>query len=167
MDLRDELDFDLETFRYQNIGKSRHRGIEAGVDLRAAAPFGAFVRYTLQAATSRVGEYLGSYLKAIPRHFVVAGIDAGGDAGLAGSVVATNAMDIYLDDANTIELPDWTRFDAKLSYRIGNTGAFVQVANLFDAEYSTTGFPDSADPSVIHYYPAAGRTLRVGLSQEW
>jgi outer membrane receptor protein involved in Fe transport len=167
MNLRDELDFDLETFRYQNIGRSRHRGIEAGLDLRAARPFGAFVRYTLQSATSRTGEHFGNYLKAIPRHFIFAGVDAGGEDGLAGSVVATSAFGIYLDDANTVELPNWTRFDAKLSYRVGDNSAFVQVANLFDAEYSTTGFPDSADPSVIHYYPAAGRTLRIGLSRGW
>src|SRR5688572_33006375 len=33
MDMKDELDFDVQSLRYVNIGRSRHRGIEAGVTL--------------------------------------------------------------------------------------------------------------------------------------
>ena len=33
MDMTDELDFDLATFRFVNIGESRHRGVEAGLKL--------------------------------------------------------------------------------------------------------------------------------------
>ncbi|MGH7577539.1 MAG: TonB-dependent receptor, partial [Longimicrobiales bacterium] len=169
MDIRDEIDFDIASFGYQNIGRSRHRGIEAGLDLRGVRPYSAFVRYALQAVTSRVdGENFGNALKAIPRHFIVAGARAGReDAGPAVSLTATTARRIWLDDANTMRLPDWTRWDARVSWAVAGLTVHADVYNLFDAEYSTTGFPDSADPTTIHYYPAAGRTLYVGVSRSW
>lgn len=81
---------------------------------------------------------------------------------------------MWLDDANTMRLPDWTRWDARVSWGVRgffcgacSTTVYADAYNLFDAEYSTTGFPDSADPSTIHYYPAAGRTLYVGVSRSW
>lgn len=169
MDIRDEIDFDIASFGYQNIGRSRHRGIEAGLDLRGVRPYSAFVRYALQAVTSRVdGENFGNALKAIPRHFIVAGARAGHeDAGPAVSLTATTARRIWLDDANTMRLPDWTRWDTRVSWAVAGLTVHADVYNLFDAEYSTAGFPDSADPTTTHYYPAAGRTLYVGLSRSW
>ncbi|MGH7504435.1 MAG: TonB-dependent receptor, partial [Longimicrobiales bacterium] len=68
MDMKDELDFSVEMLRYVNIGRSRHRGVEAGIVLQGPRSGTAFVNYTLQSATSRVGENEGNYLKAIPRH---------------------------------------------------------------------------------------------------
>lgn len=168
MDIRDELDFDLQTFSYGNIGKSRHRGIEAAIDLRGARPYGAFVRYTLQDATARTGDDDGKYLKAIPRHYIVAGVNAGRqDEGPAASLTASSARRIWLDDANTMTLPDWTRWDARVSWGTRGFTVFADVYNLLDAEYSTTGFPDAAEASIIHYYPAAGRTLHLGVSRAW
>ncbi|CAN5248954.1 hypothetical protein BH20GEM2_BH20GEM2_03030 [soil metagenome] len=43
----------------------------------------------------------------------------------------------------------------------------LEVFNLLDREYSTTGFPDPAGSGVVYYDPAAGRTLQAGLSRGW
>lgn len=167
IDMRDELDVDLETFRYVNIGRSRHRGIEAGLDLRALRGLGAYANYTLQAVTFRRGDYEGNALKAIPRHSLAAGLRMGTVDGLAGSVAMQSAWGIYLDDANTIELPGHTRVDARLSYPIASLRLDVEVFNLLDREYSTTGYPDPGGTGTVYYYPAAGRVLQVGLSTAW
>ena len=167
LDLRDELDFDLQTFRYQNLGRSRHRGLEAGLNLHGPGTVGGFANYTLQSAISRLGDNAGKYLKAIPRHFVTAGMTVGSSTGLAGGVVVSSARRIYLDDANTRELPGWTRWDVRLAYAVRGVLLSAGVYNLWDTKYSTTGFPDAADPSVVYYYPAAGRTLQLGLSRDW
>jgi len=167
MRMRDEIDFDLQTFSYGNIGRSRHTGIEAGLDLQGPAGAGASATYTLQSATTRIGEHSGNQLKAIPRHFFTAGARTGSHAGLQASVGASGARTIWLDDANTIELPGWTRWDARLTWSAGRIRVFADVHNFTDARYSTTGFPDGADPSVIYYHPAAGRTFRIGLSRDW
>ena len=162
LDLKDEVDFDIETFSYRNIGQSRHRGIEAGLHVRPAGPLGGFVNYTLQAVTSQSGDDAGKYLKAIPRHFVVAGGSARHKA-LTATLSATTARKTWLDDANTLELPDWTRWDARVTYDWRGAQVFADVLNIADAEYSTTGFPDAAG-GAVYYHPAAGRTLQLGLS---
>jgi outer membrane receptor protein involved in Fe transport len=167
LSLRDELDFDLETFQYENIGKSRHDGLETGLSIRGPGSLALFGNYTLQSATSRVGENAGKYLKAIPRHVWTGGVTAGASTGPAGSLLVTTARKAYLDDANTRQLPAWTRWDARLSYALGGVRLGADIFNVLDRKYSTTGFPDVTDPSVVYYYPAAGRTLQIGLSHDW
>jgi vitamin B12 transporter len=164
MDMRDELDFDFQSFRYINIGRSRHRGVESGLRLYGAGATGAFVNYTLQSVTSRLGEHEGKYLKAIPRHILRTGASTSHTSGLGASLTATSAWGIYLDDANTITLPGYTRVDAGLSYPIRRVRLSVEVFNLLDREYSTTGFPDFAGSGEIFYFPAAGRVIQVGMS---
>jgi outer membrane receptor protein involved in Fe transport len=125
-----------------------------------------FANYTLQAATQRTGDDVGKQLKAIPRHFVVAGATVGNASVATASLIASTARRIYLDDANTRELDGWTRWDARASYRIGGVNLFADVFNLFDATYSTTGFPDPAGTGAFVFHPAARRTLQAGLSWE-
>ena len=165
LDLENEIDFDINTFGYNNIGESQHRGLELGANLNAPQNITLFGNYTMQAATRVGGEADGKYLKAIPRHVIAGGISAGPATGLNAAVTGTNTRQIFLDDANTIELPNFTRWDARVGYTFGRYKVFADVFNLLDSEYSTTGFPD-ADPTsgVVYYHPAAGRTLQIGLS---
>ena len=167
LDMADELDIDLQSYRYVNIGRSRHRGLEAGLEVTAAGGPAAYASYTLQAVTFRNGEYRGNALKAIPRHAFAAGVRAGGSRGPAGSLGVHGARGIQLDDANTIELPGWTRCDARLSHGWRGLRLDVEVFNLLDREYSTTGYPDPAGSGTVFYYPAAGRVLQLGVTASW
>ena len=54
--------------------------------------------------------------------------------------------------------------DARLSVPVLRHRVWIEALNLFGEEYSTTGFPDSADPGTVYYFPAAGRVLQVGIS---
>lgn len=164
LEMRDELDVDLQTFRYVNIGRSRHRGVEAGLELNGSPGVGAYANYTLQAVTFRYGDYHGNALKAIPRHSLAMGLRLGAAEGLAGAVTAQSTWGVYLDDANTLALPGYTRVDARLTYPIARVRLEAEVFNLLDREYSTTGYPDPAGTGAVYYYPAAGRVLQVGLS---
>ena len=164
MDMTDELDFNIETFSYVNIGKSRHRGVEAGAKLYVQDRATIFFNYTLQNVTSRFGGFEGKYVKAIPRDFISAGLNASHASGLGGSFTVNAARRIFLDDANTITLPNYTTADARLAYERRPFTLALDIFNLFDETYSTTGFPDPAGSDVVFFYPAAGRTLRLGLS---
>lgn len=166
MEMRDELDFDLESFRYVNLGRSRHQGVEASarVSGRAASVFTA---YTLQDVTSRRGENAGNALKAIPRHFLSAGVEAGRRDGPAAALSASRAWGIWLDDANTVELPGFTRVDGRLSYPLGGVRITLDAFNLLDHEYSTTGYMDPSGSGTAFYFPAAGRTLQLGLGSSF
>lgn len=161
MDMHDELDFDVATLRYVNIGRSRHRGAETGLRWTGAGPWSAYTNYTLQAATSRVGANAGKSLKAVPRQAL------GGGVGLAVAGLpevqadATHARDIHLDDANTVELPAWTRIDAQLTQRVDRLFVTLQVRNVLGARVNTTGFIDPSGTGQAYFHPAAGRTLHL------
>jgi iron complex outermembrane receptor protein len=162
MEMRDELDFDIQNFRYVNLGRSRHRGIEASARV-STSPASLFAGYTLQDVVSRTGENDGKALKAIPRHFLTAGIDAGRANGLAGSLSASRAWGIWLDDANTRRLPAFTRVDGRLSYPVRRVRITLDAFNLLNRKYSTTGFLDPAGSGTAFYFPAAERTLQLGI----
>ncbi|HEX6938078.1 MAG TPA: TonB-dependent receptor [Longimicrobiales bacterium] len=164
MDMEDEIDFDVATLRYVNIGRSRHRGIEAGLGVRVLERGSAFLNYTQQRAVARGGEMDGKQLKAIPRHVVTGGFSLTPVGRLETGVLMSHTRGAYLDDANTAEIPAYTRVDARVSYPIaGGVRVYADVRNLFDAEYSTTGFPDPAGTGAAYYYPAAGRMLEIGF----
>lgn len=164
IDMTDELDFDFETFRFVNIAESRHRGVEAGLSVFAGPRLSAFANYTLQHVTAQNGAFAGNFVKAIPRDFVSAGLSAAHRSGVDGSVIVRSAQRMFLDDANTLRLPGYTTADARLGYRLAAVTLALEAFNLFDAAYSTTGFPDPAGQGVLFLYPAAGRTFRLGLA---
>lgn len=162
MDTEDEIDFDLGAFRYVNIGRSRHQGIEAGLALSAPAGLSASLAYTLQDVSDR--ETPERQLKAVPRHTLGAAVSWSHRAGPTVSLASTTLRGIWLDDANTIELPGFTRVDARLSIPLLRARVTLDVHNLLDAAYNTTGFPDTAGSGTVFYYPAAGRVLQLALS---
>ena len=163
MDMRDELDFDLQQFKYVNIGRSRHRGVETGLTLEAPRSVSAFVNYTRQDATSRLGENAGKQLKAIPRDSWSLGLTRTPAHGFGAALTATSVHHTFLDDANTRSLTPYTRIDARASYPVAGVRLTVDVRNLFDRAYSTTGYPDPAGSGTLLLYPASGRVVTIGL----
>jgi outer membrane receptor protein involved in Fe transport len=171
INMKDEIDFDLQQFKYVNIGKSRHQGFEMGLRLQWLSGITPFINYTNQAATSQYGESKGKYLKAVPRQVITGGLTLTPLTDFAAGLTVRSHKDIYLDDQNTIVLPDYTVTDLKFSYdmqiKAVSTRIFVEILNVFDRIYSTTGFPDPAGTSgLVYYYPAAERYFRLGLMVE-
>jgi outer membrane cobalamin receptor len=166
IEMRDELDFSVETFRYVNIGRSRHRGLEAGVNLTGARA-STFANYTLQSVRSRSGTNEGKRLKAIPQHTLGGGISLQPWKTLETSLFVTNVSDVYLDDANTVELPAFTRIDARISLGVRAINVFVDARNLLGERYSSTGFLDPGGSGEAYFYPAAGRVIELGVRGGW
>jgi iron complex outermembrane receptor protein len=169
IDMKNELDFDVNTFRYVNIGQSRHRGLEAGANLDGARASG-FATYALQSARSRSGANLGNRLKAIPAHSITAGVSVRPPIRrepVEASVLLIHARGIYLDDQNSRTLPDYSRVDARVSLRLRGMSLHVEMRNLLGARYSTSGFLDPSGSGEAYLYPAAGRTLEVGVRGGW
>ncbi|HEY7395083.1 MAG TPA: TonB-dependent receptor [Gemmatimonadaceae bacterium] len=166
-DMRNELDFDLQNYRYVNLGKSRHRGLETGINLQGPSSFSAFANLALQHVTSRAGEDSGKQLKAIPRRVLAAGVSHAPTTGLSASVSVSNVGDTFLDDANTLTLPGHTQVDARLSYPLGRARLSVDARNLFGARFNSTGFPDPGGTPLVYYFPAARRVLTVGVESGW
>jgi outer membrane receptor protein involved in Fe transport len=167
MEMEDEIDFDLATLRYVNIGQSRHRGIEASVTVDGLGPGAGYIAYTLQSATARSGAFTGRSLKAIPRHGWSGGVSAAVGPGLEAAADLTRSSGAWLDDDNTIELDSFTRVDVRLTADTPAGTAFLEVRNALGARYSTTGFPDPSGSGTVYYHPASGRTLGLGMALDW
>lgn len=166
MTMKDEIDFDVTSLKYVNIGKSRHAGLEADVRVDGGLRSG-FVNYTMQAAKARSGDNSGKYLKAIPRHQISAGISSLLYRGLAGSLVLTSVHKVFIDDANTTELPSYTTIDAQLSVPWRRLQFFVEARNVLDEQYDTNGFFDPGGSAQIYFFPAAGRVISGGIRSAW
>ena len=91
----------------------------------------------------------------------------GPGAASAAQPFLRGAWGMWLDDANTLTLPAYVRFDGKVSYAIDGIRIGLSGRNLLDAQYSTTGYPDPAGSGTTYYYPAAGRTLTLSVTAAW
>lgn len=163
-DMRDELDFDFQTFRYVNLARSRHRGVETGLQLHHPSGSQAFVSYTAQAVTSRFGPNMGRFLRAVPGRHLTAGASLAHRSGLAANASVNRLWRIYLDDANAVQLPAFAQLDLRVSQRLDRYRVSLEVFNVLDRAFSPTGFPDPSGTELFYYHPAAGRRVRVGVS---
>jgi hypothetical protein len=162
LEMRNELDFDLQSLKYVNIGKSRHRGAEAGLNWSTGILSG-FASVTTQDVVARAGDNVGRQLKAVPGEVLAAGLTAApGNLGTA-TVSLTRTADMYIDDANTRRIPDWTRVDAQVSRSFTLVTMVLGARSVLDERINGTGFLDPAGSGTAYFYPAAGRALTLGI----
>lgn len=164
--MRDELDFDLAKFRYVNVSRSEHKGIELGARVDAAAGASVFASLTRQSVLATNGANAGRQLKAIPRQTFSAGV-TGGPPRLQGSVSISDMRGAFLDDANQRRLPSYTRVDARLSTTAGALRFNLDLINALDRKLVSTGFPDPSGTDLVYYLPAAGRVFQLGVGSAW
>ena len=162
IDMKNEIDFSFETFSNVNIGESRHRGVETSISVEKSESGSVFLNYTLQNVTFLKGENLGNRVKAIPLHAFSGGVTA--DLGsVSSSLVLRGIRDTYVDDANTTMLPDYVIVDARISYTRNEYRLTFDVFNALNKKYNSTAFQDPAGSEVLFIFPAALRTVSVGV----
>jgi outer membrane cobalamin receptor len=154
-DVEDEIDFDVRTFRYGNIGRSRHRGFEG-----TAGNSSARLTYTWTRVEPAGGEHRGRQLKNIAEHVLRA--DFNFRLGADVHVAAEHAAGRFLDDANRFPLDDATVVDVKVARGVTPTLTLaLEGHNIFDDQYAPLGF---ALDDALFYYPAQPRTLSLVLT---
>lgn len=163
----DEIDFDVVTFRYANIGRTRHRGIEAAAKLFDKGPFSPFVSYSWNRTEPREGENRSRQLKNVPEHILRPGISIALPASFRIEALSTTLAGRFLDDDNRIRLEDSTVFDMRFEKRFRRLRAHLDLLNVTDREWEELGLalPDFSGELVPYYYPAAGFAARLGI--EW
>ena len=161
MDMENEIDFSFETFSNVNIGKSRHQGVEAGLSLEREGWGSVFANYTLQDVTQQSGENIGNAVKAIPESAVGAGVMTA-IGPFSAAVTMKSVSGIWVDDANTVELPDYATMDVRLAWEVSNWMFTVDVYNALDHDHDSTAYPDPAGSDVLFLFPSALRTVSLG-----
>ncbi len=160
--IKNEIDFNLRTFKYDNISDSKHMGIELGV-ITSTLGFNTFANYTFTEAESLTEEMKGFQLKGIPKKVYSFGLSYLFEFGLNASLAASSSHDGYLDDVNENKIPDYITWDAKLSYKYGSVGLNFSVINLFDRKYYTMGY--TLD-NINYYFPMAQRNILADIILE-
>jgi iron complex outermembrane receptor protein len=166
-DMRDELDFDVTQFRYINVGRSLHKGVEIGARVDGAMGNNAFVTLTRQDVVAKNGANAGRHLKAIPRQVITSGFAARLPLRLQGSLSVSDIRGASIDDANLRRLPAYTRVDTRLSSGGPSVRFSFDVLNLFNRSLVSTAFPDPSGTDVVYYHPAAGRVVLFGVMSSW
>jgi vitamin B12 transporter len=157
----DEIDFDPATFRYRNIGSSRHRGLE----LAAAGMFHG-VEPSLSYDWTRV-ESLdnggGAQLKNIPKHVVRAGVSAPLPLALYGTLRWTLKSGRFLDDEERFPLGTLNTIDASLRRDLGRARIELHLLNLLGRNSNALGFvlTDFRGEAVPYVYPSERFTARL------
>ncbi len=161
--MRDELDFDVTSFRYVNIGRSLHRGVELGTRLTVTNGALFFANLSRQSVLAESGQFEGRQLKAIPRSIASAGADLRLWRGVSGGVLVTSVGGAFVDDANATPLTGYTRADVRVGIPMGPLRLTLDAMNALGRRYDATAFPDPAGSPVTYRYPAAGRVFVLGL----
>ncbi len=172
---------------YFSAGRARRQGVELGGEIEFQQGFAVrstatlsrneYLQYTVDSVhygkPGKFADYAGNAMVGVPR--AMGQIGARWDAGASPFRVDAEMQytgSYMLNDANTVELPSATVFNATLSMRrpaplfarVGITG-FVRVENLLDRRFMTSGFlnPDVVAGRPVAYEPGLPRAFVISL----
>jgi iron complex outermembrane receptor protein len=165
--------------RYENIDRTRHWGVEAGLeallarDLLAALGPGDTLHASLSYALGRNtfvddDEFGGNDLPGAPRHLFYGALRWRHPCGFwVAPAVEVAAGEWYADSENLVEVSSSTLVHLRVGYdheRSGLSG-FLELRNLADEEFVSAVVVDSDDGRYIE--PGDGRGVFVGLEWRW
>ena len=164
LDITNEIDLDLTTFKYGNILESRHRGIESALTLYFSNRVRTHHTYNYSDVTSQAGATEGNMLKHIPKHTATQSINLSMSDNFDVSISQRYFGEVYLDDFNSATLDGFNLLDARLQYQWSSYALQLTVLNLADNHYNSSGytfFDQASQRDIIFVYPAQGRSLVV------
>jgi TonB-dependent siderophore receptor len=164
MELDKEIWYDYSALKYENYGKTSHKGVETGLDFKIIKGLTGFANYSYTKAKNESGDYKGKYLTSIPIHKGSLGLKFETDLGLSANLVATKIGSSYIDSANDEKLSSYTTLDTKISYEYKWLSIFLAVDNLLDKKYNSYGYKSM---STKYFNPAPGRTFTFGIGIEF
>lgn len=166
--LENEIDFDPATFRYSNIGRSRHQGVETSATWQAGRA-GTFRAVYARSEAEPEGDSPGGQLKNIPRDVLRLGWGvrvAGFDLTLQQSFLGGR----WADDAHTRPLDDLRRTDLRVARQVGVVRLRADVLNVFDDETLELAYLLPAADGLgetLHGFAPAPRAFRLGVETSW
>lgn len=137
---RNQIDFDMATFRYANIARTRAQGAEIEVTLSPAEGFDIGLAWSLVDTRDRSpgSPSYDRHLSRRPVHGINLSLDKQWSFGLAAGATFRLSSDAVDPTAPSGELDGYVLLDLRASYRIGDRfELFARLENAFDADYET------------------------------
>jgi len=168
LSLRDAAGAPLGT---SNAGRTRHRGVEAAVEVQLGHGVTADVAYTLQDFRfSGDAVYGDNRLAGAAPHTVAASLRWQATAALSAEVAAfAQGGPTPVDNANTLHREGFAVFDVRLRWALGRgLSLHADARNVLDRVYAaSTLTTDLAAPDQAVFLPGDGRSIVVGLSGDF
>ena len=174
MRTEDEIGFDFATFSFANIGETTHRGFEGSVGVTPLRGLRlhtghAFTRADFDEAYANLdATIVGNQINNVPKYMTRAGVDYGYEFLNVGARVL-NVRDQFIDEQNTLSLPDYTTLDlyGELGYR--DQSFYLKVLNVLDEAHATSGFvgADAMGAPLPVYFPGGERRVEGGVRIRW
>jgi iron complex outermembrane recepter protein len=169
---------------YQNSGRTRRRGAEAGTDWRLAGPWHLQLAYTYVDATYSDAYHTcttspcavpntlvpaGSRLPGVPKNDAFAELRYGLDFGVRFAATAQYVSSVAANDVNSTFAAGYAVFGASAGYAgpfaSGHWNAFVRVNNLFNRHYVGSLIVDDSNHG--YFESAAPLNILVGGAFTW
>ena len=150
----------------ENVGKTKHQGIELSVDYNLDDKIKLFGNYIYNKATFENGDNKDKEVPLVSNNRLSLGSDIYLPYDLSISLSMQYTDESFSDNANIDEnkLDSYTVYDFVLRYNPdkkffnnAKLSAYIGIKNLFDEEYSTFLYYGS-------YYPSIGRNFIAGIS---
>ncbi|MCX4186313.1 TonB-dependent receptor family protein [Methylophaga sp. OBS4] len=168
IDYKDQIQFNSGTSKFENLGETRHEGIELTGDWQATPHWNFGLGYTYLDTEQLAGDNKGNELANAPEHHFSAEANyryQNWQASLTGLYVSESFSDAANTEEETAngsagELPSYTLVNTRISRDFAISGdkklqlAFA-VNNLLDKEYYFRG----VDVSPVGRLPAPGRSF--------
>ena len=166
MDVESEIDFNVQTFSYANLGESRHTGVEFEAEGAWSTLVRPTVSYALVQVTDQTAADTSRQLKNVPKHLLSVGASFNVPKAVNGTIRLRHTRGGYLDDANALDIVGPVTLDLRVRRNLGRQSLFLDVTNLTDRAYQEYGYTltDFRGNVVPYVYAGAGRAVRVGTS---
>ncbi|MEN8188014.1 MAG: TonB-dependent receptor [Bacteroidota bacterium] len=143
MDFTDQVsteiipEIDPETPVYQNIGETKHNGIETSIEYHFTKLFNVYANYSyLDARFDNNPEYGDNELRKTPNNTFNTGLRYGFKFGLTAALDFKFVDSYYMDNEEVNEYEGHSLVNMKLMYKWNNLNASLAVNNLFDTNYA-------------------------------
>ena len=150
MDVDDEIICSYK--KYENAGETRHKGVEADLEVRLSKEISFFSNITYQDVKFEKYEtfdiflgkpvsYEGNRVPHVPKWIVSAGIKGQFPLGLKVTFTGNWRDDEYADPANELKIPDRLLCDLRLDYEEDWGSFYLLINNLFNKDYIEERWP--------------------------
>ncbi len=137
MRFKNQIQYNRVTEKYENIGKTKHKGFELSLKWRAMKHVILRANYSFN--ISRFDNdpvYGNNYVKKAPKHMMGFGVTYL-NGGLTATVWMRKIWKYYMDNENTKYYPGYTVLNAKVTYNWERFFVSFYVNNLLDNYYAT------------------------------
>lgn len=138
MDFKDQIVADGDPLKYENIGDTRHRGIETSFNFKLQNNLKSYISYSyLDARFIKHPDYENKKLRKTPENMLNAGLHYKHFTGIGASVDFKWMDKFYMDNEEINIYDGHSLVNAKLNYEWRNYYFSMNVNNVFDTNYAT------------------------------